>query len=288
MNTTPKEFKPLLAELQKIREHLKDLRDAIQEHKTSTANAVKAWQQREQPAPHITTVLNLPQALKDAIAKYRDKGTGWERASVIISGATAFFTLLAFAAAAVYACIASSQLKQMIESNTLNRGALVSVQRAFVFVKDFDVSRKSDNNGQLTGGLRFAFHWENGGATPTNNMTSLISYKWYLKTPPLDFWHSEYGRSQGLFVGPKSVTRSVPIDVPYQDIQHVHDRKGHSYFWGWAKYRDTFSGTPEHITRFCYELTEVNGDPLTNPNLNIQTASCERGNCADEECKESK
>jgi hypothetical protein len=57
--------------------------------------------------------------------------------------------------------------------------------------------------------------------------------------------------------------------------------------WGWVKYRDVFPNTPEHVTRYCAELSGVLG--YNNPDLTapvvFQQAGCTNSySCVDEEC----
>jgi hypothetical protein len=57
--------------------------------------------------------------------------------------------------------------------------------------------------------------------------------------------------------------------------------------WGWATYKDILPDTPRHITRFCYLVQWINGDPAdAKSDLDVRYAVCPReGNCTDEQCK---
>jgi hypothetical protein len=174
----------------------------------------------------------------------------------------------------------------------ITRDSLLYVQRAFIFVNDFDVTRLvAPGTSRLDGSMRFAFHWENGGTTPTLDMQTHISFELLRSDLPEDFTFPDLPKGEPpfrMFVGPKATSRSAPLFVPAPDIIAVHDHMGRLYIWGWAKYRDIFPKTGEHITRFCSELTDVTGD-LSGVNgtpVNLQTANCPRGNCYDQECKE--
>jgi hypothetical protein len=59
---------------------------------------------------------------------------------------------------------------------------------------------------------------------------------------------------------------------------------GHLYIWGVSHYRDVFEESPIHTTMFCTEITDVTGNLTSTGPVNIQTASCNHGNCYDTEC----
>jgi hypothetical protein len=175
------------------------------------------------------------------------------------------------------------------DANKITKNSLLYVQRAFIFVTTFDVTRLTDpSTNKLNGSMRFAFSWENGGTTPTRDMITHISERWFAKPLPENFGFPDYPENSTpfkMFVGPKATNRSSPIFVPAHDISAIRNHSGHLYFWGWARYRDVFTDTPEHVTRFCTEITDVIG-ALDGPSVNLQTANCNRGNCYDDECKE--
>jgi hypothetical protein len=57
-----------------------------------------------------------------------------------------------------------------------------------------------------------------------------------------------------------------------------------------AKYRDVFSETEEHVTKFCAHVRRITGDPLQayHEDTNIVElvfANYHRHNCADEDCE---
>lgn len=209
----------------------------------------------------------------------------FEVGSLTINGALAIIGIIAL-------CIYGGQLNALLESNKINREALTSVQRAFVFVPSFDVTRLFNPITKKADGIQFVFQWENGGTTPTKDMSTHVSCQWRPDPLPKNFdfpdlWNKgeEDHIPFKMFVGPKATSRTAPpIVVPRSEVVAIQDHVGHLYFWGWARYKDTFPNTAEHFTRFCTELTAINGD-LQAPTLNIQTINCRRGNCYDEECE---
>jgi hypothetical protein len=129
------------------------------------------------------------------------------------------------------------------KSNDLSRQALTSVQRAFVFVTTFDITRLyNPQTNLLDGRMRIAFQWENGGNTPTKDMTTHVSTRWFVNPLSEEFDFSDFPTGDPplrMFVGPKSINRSAPIVVSAHDIAAIHNHYGHLYFWGWARYYDT-------------------------------------------------
>jgi hypothetical protein len=74
-----------------------------------------------------------------------------------------------------------------------------------------------------------------------------------------------------------------------QDILDIQSGAKVFYVWGWARYFDVLPNTPEHITRFCWQIMST-GNPITfNPigdadGVRFSWLGQPRGNCADEEC----
>jgi hypothetical protein len=173
------------------------------------------------------------------------------------------------------------------EANQITTDALLYVQRAFVFINNFDVTRLTGSAGKLNGKMRVAFQWENGGNTGTKDMVTHSSIEWFAQPIDEHFSFPDYPENSAplkIFVGPKSMTRSFPIVISPKDLLSVQHHTGHIYFWGWARYNDVFPKTARHVTRFCYELTDVIGDVFQSQTVNIQTSACSFGNCADGEC----
>jgi len=187
---------------------------------------------------------------------------------------------------------AIKEVNMMKESNRINREALESVQRAFVLPGDVDPTVIGNNSTQS---VRFSFHWNNSGTTPTKGLRTHVNYRWDIQALPNDFSFSdlwEEGRSHvqtPALLGPKGSTAvdvgPVPVQVVNGLVQHYY----HLNFWGWATYRDVFRGTPEHITEFCYELipfdVQTGKDSTT---IKYRLDNCTHHNCYDDECKEEK
>jgi hypothetical protein len=167
--------------------------------------------------------------------------------------------------------------------------SLVSVERAFVFFKGFEISRIVDPISQTATAWRFGIIWENSGTTPTRRLDIHVS--WYSRTDPLPqgFDFPDLGPPGHLVViGPKATTSTGPFDIPIATLTGVQQGTHHVYFWGRATYRDVFSNTPMHITRFCWKLFGVVGNPVAPAgDFSVQFATHSEHNCADEECRDA-
>jgi hypothetical protein len=205
--------------------------------------------------------------------------------------------VLAALITAIYTVFAILQWSAMRESNKINREALQSVQRAFVtFSPSLDTIIRITPQTNRANFWDFTIPIENSGVTPTRGMTGHADIWTGHDKMPDDFTFPDTGNSppQLLVLGPKGKTALGPIGVTPDIIEALESvPKGgswHLYFYGWAKYRDIFEGTPEHVTKFCYELTSISGDPWMpkKPDLYSYFIACPRHNCTDEECKAEK
>lgn len=174
------------------------------------------------------------------------------------------------------------------------KDALVRVQRAFVFADP--VEARIVGKRPETGALNVNFRWENTGTTPTKWMRFKITCIWFDTGLPKNFSFPELiekGKREvhPLTVIPPRGAISAFSSVPVGIVNRWNAGFTHIYFYGWAKYRDVFSGTPEHITKFCYEMVKVQEpDVLTPPtapgisNVTFSMTQCPRNNCYDEQC----
>ena len=90
-------------------------------------------------------------------------------------------------------------------------------------------------------------------------------------------------------LGPNASISRGEIPINGSDLLAVRDRKKFLYLWGQADYRDIFEGTPDHVTKFFFQLIGVRGDPtqVWDDKTNLVELIWEtqpRHNCADEEC----
>ncbi len=180
----------------------------------------------------------------------------------------------------------------------LTKEALIADKRAFVFANDVSSFWELDpTSGHYN--WRFRPVWENSGETPSKKLRVYCACE--LRNTPLptgfDFNQLATPAGTGL-VPPKShklggVAPAWPAAaITPQDILDTQAGKKFIYLWGWVRYFDVFPRTPEHITRFCWQILPV-GDPVAfvpgqTPNqpgsLSFSTSHHSEGNCADEEC----
>jgi hypothetical protein len=173
----------------------------------------------------------------------------------------------------------------------LTREALIADKRAFVFATGIYGFWEPSPTGQYN--WRFRPLWQNGGETPTKNMTMHTSCE--LRNTPLpsgfDFGQAQTGTG---FLGPRATSMGslapTMAAITPQNLRDVQQQRQFLYLWGWVRYFDVFPNTKEHITRFCWVVIPV-GDPFTYvPNdpqhtLRFTTIHHTEGNCADDECR---
>lgn len=170
--------------------------------------------------------------------------------------------------------------------------------RAFVHatalgsVYEFDTSTGHYN-------WRLQPQWTNSGDTPTRRLKIYSACEIRLTPLPPGFDFSTITGTVGSgLLGPKiqllgGQAPQIPAPaITPQDLVDVQTGIKHLYVWGWARYNDTFPGTPEHITRFCWYVRVV-GNPFafvpgSQPGgaggVAFPYVYHMEGNCADDEC----
>jgi hypothetical protein len=272
-----------------LRKALSDLNGALHKQTEAIRKSYQDGNDKQSPPPEVTVLNNLPSSIE---IHQNERDTGDERN---YKRFMFLVTTMTLGALVIYADLVYLQYREMVKGTVaaqtsiqITKDSLLYVQRAFISTPSFDANRlTAPGTSKMDGSMRFAFAWENGGTTPTKDMTMHISERWFPNPLPKDFDFADYPKGSvplKMFVGPKASARSIPNFVSAHDIVAIHNHSGHLYFWGWARYKDVFPNTPEHVTRFCWELTDVNGELGSGP-INLQTAQCSRGNCWDDECK---
>ena len=178
---------------------------------------------------------------------------------------------------------------------SIARQAMIAGERAFVFATgiapfwEFDAGTGNYN-------WRFRPTWKNSGDTPTRRMT--MHSECVLRDTPLpsgfDFNYITTQIGTAL-IPPNTETGGglAPLyprpAITPQDILDAQTGRKFLYFWGWARYFDVFPDTPQHITRFCWQVFPIGDafsyDPkATIQNLTFPHVHYTEGNCADDEC----
>jgi len=145
-------------------------------------------------------------------------------------------------------------------------------------------------DGRKVLGVQFALTWENNGTTQAEDLRICqsredvpVGNNSNLPDKCEEPWRA--------VVGPKGSATSTPVIFYPPLLDSLRDGKTMVSLWGWAKYRDAFPNTPEHITRCCVQFDAVLGDVVT-PNSTtpvvFQTVECPNPYaCSDEECQAS-
>jgi hypothetical protein len=194
-------------------------------------------------------------------------GSFWTRHHDLIEGLSAIFVALFTGALVVTSIYQWKVAKQSADAATENaKTAVIQMQRgqrAFVFLKRFDAIRILDPTRQTIVSYRFTAIWENTGVTPTNNMTSHSNVIWPATPIPNGYDFVAIGDTTPiqLVLRPHAEFGGFPLYVPLQVLLDVLHGERQLYFYGWALYRGVFDGTPEHRTRFCWQIPAIFGDP---------------------------
>jgi hypothetical protein len=230
----------------------------------------------------------------------------WQRAT---TDPVAAFTLWLVVFTAVLGVTSVLQYGSLIRGETTNaksanaaeraaqaaETALVTVQRAFVFIDSFDASNINNN-------IVIMPKWRNSGTTPTRFMTNYVNWKSFANEPSPDFSFPDldgFGnpiaekdkKFVNIFIGPNATSFAEKLVVPTAHIDAVREKRERVFVWGWARYEDIFGN--KHITRFCneMEITPLGGPEVATPaaagkhvSLAIAFPYYGRNNCTDEEC----
>jgi len=252
----------------------------------------------------VTTKLNAPDRIANEIdqkAKERKEKAALDKKLVDFNGDLAFYTevlaivaifqFLALLGQVVFLRLAFKESKR---AGDIARDAMIAGERAFVFAMSAAGLYEQDTT---TKGYNWRLRpvWKNSGDTPTRNMlmhTECVIQNSQL-THGFNFGYATTQTGTALIppntdVFDGTAPRAPAPAITPQDIVDAQHGKKFIYMWGWAKYKDVFPGTPEHVTRFCWLVNPI-GDPFaftpSNPNgLTFGTILHFEGNCADDEC----
>lgn len=190
---------------------------------------------------------------------------------VIPTWLLAFFTLGLF----IYTARLWRATGQLVQES---RNSLESTQRAFVFIKTFEVRNIPDPKK-----LIILPQWENSGDTPTKNMLNHVNWAYFEHDLPDDFDFPDFSGEERTptLIGPHATQYTSPLEIDAQHIDSVIAGKQRIYIWGWAEYDDVFSATSRHRTEFC---NEVLVSRVSDQELSIRFRLYRKHNGADGEC----
>lgn len=201
----------------------------------------------------------------------------------------------------LYTIITGVILAATIYQAWLSNKSLVGVQRAFVSVDKIEVAKStlkiktSLPPTVLDVKAMWAVRpiWINDGNTPTNNLkiylhpfvdvpmgqNDPIDPAVSFNAPPESTWRKT-------FLAPHHKEGFNSININGPTLKNIPDGIKTFYVWGVAKYDDVFPFTETHMTRFCYKIMSVHGDPLdAASDLSLEVQQCQTGNCTDSECE---
>jgi hypothetical protein len=158
-------------------------------------------------------------------------------------------------------------------------------QRAFVFINRIELTPYKQGD---TVSWTLIPIWENSGNTPP--VEGHMYVNWLPVPQPAGFSKCQIGSSvQPLIsIAPHGTTNVASVSFPAIALNNFKNgQRPKLNIWGWFKYKDVIVGDT-HITRFCWDITRVIGNPddVSNP-VSLLHSLCEEGNCFDDDCKES-
>lgn len=154
----------------------------------------------------------------------------------------------------------------------VNEG-LISAQRAYVFLREFQVAvTKNPLNDEIQT-CAIQPIWENTGTTPTRHGRGHVNWKYFERSVPAEFDFADfdeignritsYDDYKPLIVGPRATALSPVISLEPAILRQVRDLQGKLLIWGWAEYDEVFEDAKRHRTEFAY-LVVVSGSPASH------------------------
>jgi hypothetical protein len=183
--------------------------------------------------------------------------------------------------------------KASVESNQ----AFIATQRAYITpsVSYTFVPTAADPN--RIENLMVAPVWANSGDTPTRGFICHGSDEWRNDNSslPVDFkfpdkWSgNDPHLSTRVTIGPKAIASNYITTIPLQVLELLADHKMKIFAYGWARYRDIFPNTRQHVTKYCFEIkiNRISGSAaIGKETFSPNASACVKNNCTDEECGE--
>ena len=180
----------------------------------------------------------------------------------------------------------------VVVTHRANENSVVT-QRAYVNFNTIIPQTVKSDDGKTLKGINFFVSWTNSGTTPTKTASSQVYMRALRSELPKGFDLADLLpiKRNATVVGPKASVFEA-LRAPINDIRDVNEGKSHLYFWGWFAYRDIFPSTPQRLTEFCVELTNLKS---TKPDItdlstefNFNLVPCGRHDCYDEDCADYK
>jgi len=200
--------------------------------------------QAEKSAAHITG----PNSPDERIANYTWWLSAFTLALVVVSGFQIFFLTRADKTARISADAAK-------DSAEVAKAALVSTQRAFVFLKKFNAGFIFDNG--TVHHIVFHPEWENGGATPARNLKTWTGFVFTENTQTIDdieITDANRVPVSATVMGPKIVAPGSKIQVSIGDAMTVWRKERRLFLWALVEYQDIFESSKARHTQISAEV----------------------------------
>jgi hypothetical protein len=215
----------------------------------------------------LTTKKSAEETERDAREAKEKTNSDWWTWLLNVLTVLALFGQFAILAAQAYFLrgtlkVTAASAKAAEDAAVVAREALNTTQRAFVRVVNFpwlwrpDIDRPGKYFYDITPII------ENGGNTPTVDMTIVINSALRDSILPDDF-NFPYGVEPGpSLIGAHQTIGAHRAIILDDNLLLVQKGEKFFYIWGTITYRDVFEGTPLHTTEFCTEISTVFGNPL--------------------------
>jgi hypothetical protein len=163
------------------------------------------------------------------------------------------------------------------------RLALHDIQRPVVVLRDIKFLPVHRADGALS--WQFVAYWENAGITGARAAQSDVHYWTGPVTPGFSRMKPNDFLSEQFDLGPRETINRPYFSIPAEAMAAAKETPDYLIIWGGAIYHEARPGGGPHMTRFCYVVTGVGGDPA-NPAvpLDVRTNWCREGNCTDDDC----
>jgi hypothetical protein len=231
-------------------------------------------------APDGAVLLRVQFATPPANNNARPAAPDWRRTflceikatDVAISGFALFLVLSIVFQSLFQSTFMRRMLAASDRTAALVDDALVSSQRAYVFLREFRVNLAKNPLNEEIQTCTIQPIWENTGATPTRNGRAHINWKFFERSIPPEFDFPDfdevgnrvlsYDAYKPLIVGPHATALAPLLDIEPGVLRQVRDLQGRVLVWGWAEYDEVFGNARRHRTEFCYQVV-VTGSPAS-------------------------
>jgi hypothetical protein len=192
------------------------------------------------------------------VGNFTDKNNGAIVALATV--ALSAFTFILWRATSQLWRTSQEHARHVERSIELSKEALVTTQRAFVFLNELDPDYSFRTNPEYSvKRLIIKPQWRNSGKTPLRSMT--VNVNWIDRSDdlPCDFDYTYMSPPVRMFIGPEATEWSAPIDIPENIASAAIDGTIKIFIWGRVDYGDIFDETQPHFTEWCYRLHPLIG-----------------------------